>query len=147
MPPAVPPMKGATLRAHTARRVRAARGWANMSQPQLAEEIDMSVASLRRIEQEKRDVSTAELIRIGEVCGVPRKFMLTGWTDTGKSTQESRADALEGIIHDMAKRIRRHEQFHIVIQERLAALDQQEMPPDLMGALEEKLEETADATA
>jgi transcriptional regulator with XRE-family HTH domain len=133
VPPAVTPMKGATLRAHTARRVRAARGWANMSQPALAEAVDMSLASLRRIEQEKRDVSTAELIHIGEVCQVPRKFMLYGWTDTNKSTQESRADALEGIITDMAKRLERHEKLHEAYAEGRAP------SPDMLAQLDEAL--------
>lgn len=128
------------IRASTARRVRAARAWANMSQPDLAKLLDMSLASLRRIEQETRDVSTAELIHIGEVCGVPRRFMLYGWTDAGKSTAQSQADAIEGIIADMTKHIARHERLHTLAHERLSRLDGQDTPDlDLMSELESAL--------
>ena len=131
------PTSNVSLRAHCAQRVRAARGWANMSQPELAAALEMSVASVRRIEQERRDVSTAELVHIGEVCGVPRKFMLYGWTQEGKSTIQSQSDALEGIIADMAKRIDRHERLHELAAERLAKLDTS--APNLLADLESEL--------
>src|SRR5215467_4255270 len=60
--------KHGSLRAQAARKVRAARGWANLSQPELAAQLGedvMSLASLRRIEQGKRDVTAAELLHIG----------------------------------------------------------------------------------
>ena len=113
-----------------------------MSQPDLAKLLDMSLASLRRIEQETRDVSTAELIHIGEVGGVPRRFMLYGWTDAGKSTAQSQADAIEGIIADMTKSIARHERLHSLAHERLSRLDGQDMP-DLMSDLEAALKAKA----
>jgi transcriptional regulator with XRE-family HTH domain len=108
-----------------------------MSQPELAAALEMSVASVRRIEQERRDVSTAELVHIGEVCGVPRKFMLYGWVQEGKSTVQSQTDALEGIIADMAKRIERHERLHELAAERLAKLDTS--APNLLADLESEL--------
>lgn len=140
-------------RVSAARRVRAARAWANMSQPQLAKLLDMSLASLRRVEQESRDVTTAELIHIGEVCSVPRKFMLYGWTEPGKSTAQSQADALEGIIADMTNRIERHERLHALAHDRLAKLDgevldeAQDLPdlsdPDLMDTLDTVVKQPA----
>jgi len=132
--------KHGSLRAQAARKVRAARGWANLSQPELAAQLGedvMSLASLRRIEQGKRDVTAAELLHIGEVCDVPRKFMLYGWSES-KSTAQSQADALDGIIADMARRIERHERLHKLVNERLAALDDGD-EPDLIGQLEGEL--------
>ena len=116
------PARNTDGRVNTARRVRAARAWANMSQPELARLLEMSLSSLRRIEQEARDVTTNELLHIGEVCNVPRNFMLFGWSERGKSTQQSQADALEGIITDMTKRIERHEKLHALAQERIDML-------------------------
>jgi len=136
MPVAKPPKE--SLRAQHARRVRAARGWANLTQPELAQELDMSVASVRRIEQENRDVSVAELTHIARVCDVPDSFMLHGW---GEAT----TDTLDGIIADMSRRIERHEKMHIAARARLAKLDgvadeAPEEEADLMGDLEGSLE-------
>ena len=114
MPVTKPPKE--SLRAQHARRVRAARGWANLTQPELAATLEMSVASVRRIEQENRDVSVAELSRIAQVCQVPESFMLHGW---GEATM----DTLDGIIADMSKRIERHERLHREALERIARLD------------------------
>lgn len=129
--------RAAVPRTYAAQRVRAARAWANLSQPDLAKQLDMSLASLRRIEQEARDVSTAELLHIGEVCGVPRKFMLYGFSD-GKPSAQAQADALEGVIADMVSRIERHERLHTLAAERLAKLDGVP-PPDLVHDLEQAL--------
>jgi transcriptional regulator with XRE-family HTH domain len=128
-----------SLRANHARRVRAARGWANLTQPELAKQLDMSVASVRRIEQENRDVSVAELSHIARVCNVPESFMLHGWG-------EASTDTLDGIIADMSRRIERHEKMHRDAQARLAKIDgevvdeAQDTEPDLMGDLEGSLE-------
>ena len=149
--PAKAPHHGAapkeSLRAQHARRVRAARGWANLTQPELATQLDMSVASVRRIEQENRDVSVAELGHIAKVCDVPEGFMLHGW---GEAT----ADTLDGIIADMSRRIERHEKLHREALDRLheldgmvhrgtatpeAAIERRDLERDLMGDLEESL--------
>lgn len=103
-------------RAVSARKVRAARGWANLSQPQLAKYLEISTASVRRIEQEHRDVSTAELIRISEICDVPRTFMLYGWPAEGKP--DTRTDAIETLIADMAERLAYHERLHGIYHKR-----------------------------
>jgi transcriptional regulator with XRE-family HTH domain len=147
-----------SLRANHARRVRAARGWANLTQPELAQQLDMSVASVRRIEQENRDVSVAELTHIARVCDVPESFMLHGWG-------EASTDTLEAIIADMSRRVERHEKIHKAALARLAKLDGGEVDvlivdeahhggaaafevksverTDLMGDLEESLADTA----
>ena len=99
-------------RALDARKVRAARGWANLSQPELARKLELSVATVRRIEQEHRDVTTAELIRVSEVCGVPRNFMLYGWRGDGKSANVHREETQDVLLADLAKRIERSERLH-----------------------------------
>lgn len=104
-------------RAVSARKVRAARGWANLSQPQLAKLLEISTASVRRIEQEHRDVSTAELVRISEICEVPRTFMLYGWPAEGKP--DTRTDAIETLVADMASRLAYHERLHNIYHEQL----------------------------
>lgn len=104
-------------RALDARKVRAARGWANLSQPELAQRLEISVASVRRIEQEHRDVTTAELVRISEICGVPRNFMLYGWRGDGKGATVHREEAQDVLLADLAKRIERSERLHNLYNE------------------------------
>lgn len=104
-------------RALDARKVRAARGWANLSQPELAGKLEISVATVRRIEQEQRDVSTAELVRISEICGVPRNFMLYGWRGDGKTANVHREEAQDVLLADLAKRIERSERLHKLYNE------------------------------
>lgn len=148
--PSVP--KG-NLRAHTASRVRAARAWANLSQPELARTLDISLSGLRRIEQESRDVTTPELLQIGEVCGVPRRFMLFGWSEPGKANAQTQAEALEGILADITSRVERHERLYTEIRDHLRlnaegepeseAVDMDKPPavdPDLMAKLESSLQ-------
>jgi hypothetical protein len=85
----------------------------------------MSVASIRRIEQEQRDVSTAELLHIGEVCDVPRHFMLHGWSRDTRRADTTDSEILNGIIEDMAKRIERHEQLHEQAANEFAKLERE----------------------
>jgi DNA-binding transcriptional regulator YiaG len=144
-------------RALDARKVRAARGWANLSQPELATKLEISVATVRRIEQEQRDVSTAELIRISEICAVPRNFMLYGWKGDGKTANVHRSEAQDEILADLAKRMERSEKLHnlynATARERGVPVDAIVMshpdedhetgmaaiknPPDLVGDLED----------
>jgi transcriptional regulator with XRE-family HTH domain len=109
-----------------------------MSQPALARELGISVASVRRIEQLQRDVSTSELFHIAELCGVPRDFMLYGFTN-GDSA-DHRADSLEAIIEDMARRVERHERLHaLYVRHGLVTDEAQDVPsnaPDLHRELD-----------
>lgn len=152
------PPTTSSKRALDARKVRAARGWANLSQPELAEKLELSVASVRRIEQEHRDVTTAELIRISEICGVPRNFMLYGWRSDGKSSNVHREEAQDVLLADLAKRIERSERLHnlyteaarergvdvdaIIIDEAhpvLAEVKDPRQSPDLVSELEHEV--------
>jgi transcriptional regulator with XRE-family HTH domain len=60
-------------------RIRAARAYANLSQPDLADAIGMSLPTFKRAELGKRPVSTEELLTIARACNVPPSFLLDGW--------------------------------------------------------------------
>lgn len=62
-----------------AARIRAARGYAGMTQPGLAEKLGLSLATIKRIESAARPLSIEELLRIGAACHVPPDFMLHGF--------------------------------------------------------------------
>jgi transcriptional regulator with XRE-family HTH domain len=62
------------------KRMRAARGYANLTQPELAERIGMSLPTYKRAELGTRPVSTPELLTIARVCDVPPQFLLSGFT-------------------------------------------------------------------
>lgn len=64
-----------------AARIRVARAWADLSQVRLAQELDLSVQTIKRIELGRRDVSTDELLTIARVCRVPERFMLRGFAN------------------------------------------------------------------
>lgn len=61
--------------------MRAARAWADLSQPELAGALGWQRHTVRRIEEGIRKASTAELLRIAEACGVPASFMLQGFEE------------------------------------------------------------------
>jgi transcriptional regulator with XRE-family HTH domain len=58
-----------------ARRVRAARAYACISQSTLARSVGMSLATIKRIEGGERDVTESERRIIAAACGVPEAFM------------------------------------------------------------------------
>lgn len=61
-----------------AARVRAARAYRNFTQKELAEGIGVSVATMKRIEDGSRPMSTEDLIAVANACGIPTGFMLRG---------------------------------------------------------------------
>jgi transcriptional regulator with XRE-family HTH domain len=116
--------------------VRAARGWAGLSQTELADALNVNVATVRRIEQEQRNAGTAELLHIGEVCDVPRHFMLHGWSGY-KASSRSDSETRDSIVADMAKRIERLEQHERdFASDRLAKAGK---GPDLLNDLDTAL--------
>jgi len=101
----------------TAARVRAARAFADLEQRDLAEALELSVATIRRIERGGRTASAPELIHIGEVCGVPREFMLHGFT-LGAPLATPGSGGLD-LDADMARLNRRDDELErrIAVQE------------------------------
>jgi transcriptional regulator with XRE-family HTH domain len=70
------------------RRLRAARGYADMSQPELAKHFGWSRSTIVRIEDGKRNLKDYELRRIADVCGLPVGFFWVDFqcaTDSGPS--------------------------------------------------------------
>lgn len=65
--------------AEHARRVRVARIWAGLSREELADALGVSFVTIERTESGRRHVEPDELERIGELCGVPDRFMRYGW--------------------------------------------------------------------
>jgi transcriptional regulator with XRE-family HTH domain len=64
-----------------ARRVRAARGYARVTRPELAERCGLTVGQIKLLEDGRRRVTTREeLIAIGDACGVPTEFMDGGFS-------------------------------------------------------------------
>jgi transcriptional regulator with XRE-family HTH domain len=63
-----------------ARRVKAARAYAELTREQLAQRTSLSVKSLKLIEERRRQSTTREeLAQIGHACGVPGEFMEIGF--------------------------------------------------------------------
>jgi transcriptional regulator with XRE-family HTH domain len=72
-------MAAADRRKDSAARIRAARAYAHLSQPDLAGRLGVSLATMKRIEGGQRPISTEELIAIAEACDVPTAFMFHGF--------------------------------------------------------------------
>lgn len=66
-----------------AARIRAARAYADLSQPGLAALVGVSAATIKRLERGYRAtvIDDADLDRIADACGVPRAFMREGFQD------------------------------------------------------------------
>lgn len=73
----------------SAARIRAVRSYANITQQELANRLDVSLATMKRIESGTRPISTDELLAVGEACQAPPEFMLHGYaaiTETAPAT-------------------------------------------------------------
>jgi transcriptional regulator with XRE-family HTH domain len=63
-----------------AKRVKAARGYAELSREQLAERVGLSARQIKLIEERQRhSTSRDELLEIGRACNVPDAFMDVGF--------------------------------------------------------------------
>lgn len=97
----------------TIARIRAARGYANLSQPGLAKALGLSTQTVKRMESGERPVRLMELRQIGEVCEVPREFMEGGWS------------ALTAIHHGSNNLSERMQSLSEELHERMAALERE----------------------
>jgi transcriptional regulator with XRE-family HTH domain len=66
-----------------AARVSAARNYARLTQRELADRLDLSLATVKRYESGDRPIATDELLAVSEATGVPAPFMLHGWASVG----------------------------------------------------------------
>jgi transcriptional regulator with XRE-family HTH domain len=93
-------------------RIRAARGYANLSQPGLAKALGLSTQTVKRMESGERPVRSMELRQIGEVCRVPREFMEGGWSAItaihhGTDNLSERMQSLSEELRERMERLER----------------------------------------
>lgn len=81
-----------------AARVRAARGYADLKQPDLAKVLAMSVESYGRIESGRRSPNDRELDLIAATTKVPRPFLDSGFATQATTGLEQRLAALEAQV-------------------------------------------------
>lgn len=94
----------------TAGRLRAARGYAGLKQPELADKLGVSVETLSRMENGRTTVSDKTRYTVAEICGVPGAFMDVGF------------DPLRRPITDAERRLI---DFEELFEERLGVLEEQ----------------------
>lgn len=82
-------------------RIRAARGFANLTQAGLAKRLGVSAGMTKRIERGERPLTFTDLGQIAEACGVPMDFLVNGFQSAQPVTLEAlsaRIDALEASL-------------------------------------------------
>lgn len=62
-----------------AARIRAARAYADLDQPTIAQTLGVSTVTVKRMERGQREIKLEDLHAIAEVCGVPVEFMTEGF--------------------------------------------------------------------
>jgi transcriptional regulator with XRE-family HTH domain len=100
--------------ADTIKRLRAARAYANLNQPELAERIGVSPATYKRAELGERPVSTEELLKIAHACGVPPSYLLRPWLEGAPERRRvppgdvmGRLDIIDGRLDAIEETVRR----------------------------------------
>lgn len=85
-----------------AKRVRAARGYAGISQRELAARLGVDDKTVKRTEAGQRDPKPPELNAIAEICGLPRAFFTEDLTETFRLAAERNEQLLAEAEHEMA---------------------------------------------
>lgn len=78
-------------------RLRAARAFADLTQPELAERIELGEVTYASSERGQRDVPRRELLAIAEVCKVPMWFLEDGWDGWRGSVDSEARQALDEL--------------------------------------------------
>ncbi len=79
-----------------------------MEQRDLAEQLEISTATLRRIESGQRAASRAELERIARVTGTPESFLLHGFGDEAQTSADDDG-SLRTELREVVARLERLE--------------------------------------
>ena len=90
-------------------RLRAARGYAGLRQPELAAALGVSLATLSRMENGRTTVSDNTRREVAAICGVPATFMEVGFDPfrvPGAETVTDRLTAIERRVEDLEHRRR-----------------------------------------
>jgi transcriptional regulator with XRE-family HTH domain len=85
-------------------RLRAARAFAGLTQPQLAERLELGEVTYASSERGVRDVPRRELLAIAEATGVPMWFLEGGWENYPGSVDATARRALAQLEDDDARR-------------------------------------------
>lgn len=84
-------------------RLRAARAFADLTQPELAAKIELGEVTYASSERGQRSVPRRELLAIAEACEVPMWFLEGGWEGwraparSERSVDEEAQEALEDL--------------------------------------------------
>lgn len=83
-----------------AARYRAARGWADLNQQDLADRLGLEKQVIVRTEGGSRDPKLGELIAVAAVCGVPEEFMVDGFGRVERDELLDRLERIEAALSD-----------------------------------------------
>lgn len=82
-------------------RIRAARGYAGLSQDQLATKLGVDVQWVKRREASKQDTKPGERIAIATACGVPIEFLERGFDSHAFGPADGRLDEVLEITRKL----------------------------------------------
>lgn len=83
--------------------IRAARAYAEKTQPDMAAVLEMSVKTYKWIEMDRREAKRSELLAIAEACEVPMWFLEGGWGNYPGSVDDQARRALADVEEPKAK--------------------------------------------
>ncbi|MSW49565.1 MAG: helix-turn-helix domain-containing protein [Actinobacteria bacterium] len=86
-----------------AARVRAARAYADLDQQTVAERLQVSIATLRRIERGDRVATRGELRELAVLTQVPDSFLTDGWAAGDDEAAADQVRALQASMDESAK--------------------------------------------
>lgn len=87
----------------TAGRLRAARGYAGLKQPELAEALGVSVETLSRMENGRTTISVEACHAIARICEVPTAFMDAGFAPLRRIDFEDLLEERMGLLEEQAE--------------------------------------------
>lgn len=87
-----------------ASRIQAARAYAGLTQPQLAERLGIAVETIKRREKGTHDPNKGERIAIASICGVPASFMEHGFGMYEESDVIRRLERIEAMLRELGDR-------------------------------------------
>jgi transcriptional regulator with XRE-family HTH domain len=85
-----------------AKRVRAARAYAGLSIPELADELGVGAQTIKRVEAGTRRPRRYELWGIADICGLPRWFFEADLASVGPDDLGARVGELERRLRPVA---------------------------------------------
>lgn len=110
-----------------AARYRAARAYAGLSQPELAERLGVDAQTIKRRESGAKEPKKAELIAVAAICQVPLTFMESGWgaltADEVSTLLRTQTDILARIEDSIAREEKAKTETEAATERLLAAAD------------------------